>query len=172
METFKNVDYKGQYIVNDEFEMILIKTPKVTRELIDYIRVHEDLYDIVFDSEEVIEFCDNAFKDMNLGLFDFSTAANLKMIGDNCFENVFNFYCINSFNNVEKIGKYCFNRAFFIDGIDLPKVIELPEGCFKDSIMSYVNVPSAKVCHHTAFDGTELKEMNFPSIYYENNKII
>ena len=157
MEQNREVDYSEGYKVNLHDEIIYVDAEKVTRELMEYIEEYEDIDDVFF-TKKVKEFCDGAFKGMNMGRVHLFTATEVETIGRSCFERAYNIDGRRCFSKVTNIGEGAFRSSLFVAGLDMPIAREIPAECFKDAILPYLNIENASSIHPTAFDGVIIKD--------------
>ena len=154
-----NIFYRKQYkkigSVKSGME-IVIDTPKVTRDLIEYIIEYERPRVISFtDKVKIID--ENCFYHMNVDYISFNSAINVEEIRTAAFKKAFRLHCVDCFENVEKIDESAFEEAKSEDSLYMPNVKQIPSKCFKNAKFLSVIVPNAEQIADDAMDGLQVE---------------
>ena len=153
-----NIYFRRQYkkIGSSKFDLeIIIDTPVVTRELIDYIIANEHPISISF-TEKVKVLDKNCFYHLNIDRVSFDSAIGLEEIREGAFKKAINLHCVDSFENVNSVGKSAFEECQSEDTLSLPNLIKVAENCFKDAKLFNLYLPNAEQIPDSATLGLQL----------------
>lgn len=153
-----NIYFRRQYkkIGSNKFDLeIIIDTPVVTRELIDYIIANEHPISISF-TEKVKVLDKNCFYHLNIDRVSFDSAIGLEEIREGAFKKAINLHCVDSFENVNSVGKSAFEECQSEDTLYLPNLKIVPEKCFENAKFWDLCVPNAEQIPDSATLGLQL----------------
>ncbi len=156
-----NIYYRNQYKKIGSAKTgieIVIDTPNVTRELIEYIAEKEQPKIISFtDKVKIID--EHCFYHMNIDSISFNSAINIEQIRTGAFKKARRLHCVDCFENVKILEESAFEETQSEDCLYLPNIKQIPANCFKNAKFLSIITPNAEQVAESAFDGLQVENL-------------